>query len=180
MRYRRQAIAALRVKRGDTVLDVACGTGINFDELQRRVGLEGRIVGIDLSREMLDRARERVSRNGWRNITLIESAIDVAEIPHPVDGALFSLTHDVMRSRAAVDNVWAALKSGGRVSVFGPKWAPRWALPVNAVLAILVRPYITTYEGLDRPWSHLQGIAPSVLVRSALFDAFYFAVAEKP
>jgi demethylmenaquinone methyltransferase/2-methoxy-6-polyprenyl-1,4-benzoquinol methylase len=66
--YRLRAVDLLRLKRGDCVVDLGCGTGLNFDLLVERIGPEGRLIGVDLSPEMLAGARERAQRSGWSNI----------------------------------------------------------------------------------------------------------------
>ena len=53
--YRREAIKGLSLKLGDTVIDLGCGTGLNFSILQRMVGYKGTIIGVDLSESMLDK-----------------------------------------------------------------------------------------------------------------------------
>jgi ubiquinone/menaquinone biosynthesis C-methylase UbiE len=58
---RSRAVSRLGLRPGDTVLDIGCGTGLTFHLLEARIGQRGRLVGIDLSPEMLDRARERVA-----------------------------------------------------------------------------------------------------------------------
>jgi demethylmenaquinone methyltransferase/2-methoxy-6-polyprenyl-1,4-benzoquinol methylase len=55
--WRRAAARAARLSPGDAVLDMACGTGKLTIELARVVGPAGRVVGVDLSEEMLGRAR---------------------------------------------------------------------------------------------------------------------------
>jgi ubiquinone/menaquinone biosynthesis C-methylase UbiE len=50
---------------GSVVLDVGCGTGLNFVGLEKAIGPRGRLIGIDLSSDMLARAHERVQRHGW-------------------------------------------------------------------------------------------------------------------
>lgn len=70
---RKTGIAALAPRPGDQVLDVGCGTGLNFDLLQDAVGPTGTIVGIDASSRMLDQARSRVRRRGWPNVILLEA-----------------------------------------------------------------------------------------------------------
>ena len=55
--YRKRAIRSLALGDGDTVVDVGCGTGLNFSLLQEQVGLRGRIIGVDLTDAMLDEAR---------------------------------------------------------------------------------------------------------------------------
>src|SRR5438309_4590142 len=62
---------------------------------------------------MLSQAGERVTANEWRNVTLIESAIEDAAIPEVADAAVFVLTHDVMRSSEALSNALAHVRPGG-------------------------------------------------------------------
>lgn len=62
--YRKQAVATLALQRGDTVVEIGCGTGLNFSLLQEAAGCEGNIIGVDLTDSMLSVARERVRRNG--------------------------------------------------------------------------------------------------------------------
>jgi ubiquinone/menaquinone biosynthesis C-methylase UbiE len=95
------------------VLDIACGTGANFPLLVERVGPAGRVVGVDLSPDMLAVAAERVRRMGSDNVTLIEAGVEDAELPGEFEGALFSLTHDVLQSKSALDNVFAQVRRGG-------------------------------------------------------------------
>jgi ubiquinone/menaquinone biosynthesis C-methylase UbiE len=56
------------LKAGDTVVDIACGTGANFSFLQEKIGSNGRIVGVDFTDAMLTKAQERVTENHWRNV----------------------------------------------------------------------------------------------------------------
>lgn len=47
--YRQMAVDALRLENGDTVVEIGCGTGRNFSKLERAVGPNGMIVGVDIS-----------------------------------------------------------------------------------------------------------------------------------
>lgn len=80
-RYRSRAVELLRLKPGDCVVDLGCGTGLNFPLLIQNIGPEGRLIGVDFSSEMLARARKRVDRSGWKNVELIESDIAAYEFP---------------------------------------------------------------------------------------------------
>lgn len=152
----RAAVEALELAPGDRVLDVACGTGVAFGAIEERIGPGGELVGVDLTAAMLARARERVQAHGWSNVRLIESRVENADLGDGAfDAALFSFTHDVLQSGAAVERAVAAVRPGGRVAATGIGWAPRWAVPVNAAVWIGTRPFVTTREGLDRPWSRL-------------------------
>jgi len=180
---RRRAVDHLDLKAGDSVLDVGCGTGLALRLLEGAVGPEGRVIGIDQSPDMLQRARERVEGRGWRNVTLIESPVEEAAIPGEVDAALFALSHDIMRSPRAVENVVQHVKPGGRISVVGMTWNPWWALPFNIVFGIRLRRGATTYEGLSRPWTHMAKLIPRLQVKRVfrgLHGGYYFAWGNRP
>ena len=92
----------LDLKPGETVLDLGCGTGISFERLHREVGPEGRIIGLELSPEMLELARQRVELNGWTNVTLIEGDASAVEIPGPVDAVLAFFVPEILYLPPAV------------------------------------------------------------------------------
>jgi demethylmenaquinone methyltransferase/2-methoxy-6-polyprenyl-1,4-benzoquinol methylase len=174
-RWQRQAVERLGLRPGETVIDVACGTGLNFPLLESAVGPSGRVVGIDLSPEMLALAAERFSAEGWQNVTLIEAPVEEAELDQVADAALFSFTHDVLQSPAAVANVVDHLRPGGRFACVGPKLAGRWGFPVNLVVRRIARLYVTTLRGVDRPWRELERHAETLEHRSLALGGLYVA-----
>jgi ubiquinone/menaquinone biosynthesis C-methylase UbiE len=152
---RHYIVERLQLKPGETVLDLACGSGLNFPYLREAIGPSGQLIGVELSPDMLELARAKVAHFGWSNVTLIEALAEEAVIPTPVNTLLISFAHDVMRSPRALKNALAALKPGGRVVVAGPKWAPWWRLATNLYIWHFTRRYITTFEGFAKPWSLL-------------------------
>jgi ubiquinone/menaquinone biosynthesis C-methylase UbiE len=66
LRFRRQAVEALRLSRGMKVLEVGCGTGLSFGLIARRISEGGVLVGVDLSEDMLRRAARRAKRQATR------------------------------------------------------------------------------------------------------------------
>src|SRR5215469_1256030 len=62
---RRRAVQALGLRSGDSVVDIACGTGVNVPLIEEVIGPEGRIVGVDLTDAMLAQAQDRIKTNGW-------------------------------------------------------------------------------------------------------------------
>ncbi|WP_294566206.1 class I SAM-dependent methyltransferase [uncultured Arthrobacter sp.] len=70
---RKLGVQSLDLRAGAQVIDVGCGTGLNFRHLKERIGLAGTIVGIDRSAEMLAQARRKATRHGWTNIILIQA-----------------------------------------------------------------------------------------------------------
>jgi ubiquinone/menaquinone biosynthesis C-methylase UbiE len=177
---RRQTVARLRLEPGDVVLDVGCGTGLSFPLIQTRIGSDGQLVGIELSPDMMAKARARVESSSWQNVTLIESPVEEAQIADQVDAVLFHFTHDILRSPEALKNVFQHVKRGARVAAAGPKWASWWTFPVNLYVWFIARQYVTTFEGFVRPWSHLLGAVPDLRVEPVLFGGGYIAWGSVP
>jgi SAM-dependent methyltransferase len=133
-RWRPGVVRHLRLRAGDHVLDVGCGTGANLPQLVAAVGANGHVTGIDLSEAMAAHARTRAATNGWDNVDIVVGDAATAPLPADVDGALFFLVHDLVRSQAVIDRIVAACRPGARVVAFGPKWASRWGWPLNALV----------------------------------------------
>jgi ubiquinone/menaquinone biosynthesis C-methylase UbiE len=177
-RWQRMAVDRLGLRVGETVIDVACGTGLNFPLLEERIGAEGKVIGIDLSPEMLAIARQRVGARGWGNVELIEASVDQAHLRELADAALFSFTHDVLQSPEAVANVVRHLRPAARVSSVGAKYAARWNFPVNFAVRRAARPYVTTFEGLERPWHELERYTGGMKHSSLALGGAYVAWGE--
>ena len=79
---------ALGLRAGDSVIDIACGTGLNFPLIEEAIGPEGRIVGVDLTDAMLAQAQDRIKANGWRNISLVQADAADFGFPAGVDAIL--------------------------------------------------------------------------------------------
>lgn len=172
---RERAVELLSLRPGDVVIDVGCGTGLCFAALEAKVGERGRLIGIEQSVDMLEQAQKRIERSGWSNVDLVLGAVDAVEIPQMADAALFSFTHDVLRTPAALENVVSHLRPGGRVSAVGPMWAPWWAPVMNVLIWCYTSPYVTTYEGFEQPWSHLAALVPGLSVDRQELLGKYFA-----
>jgi len=173
---RRRTIARLRLAAGDTVVDVACGTGLSFPILVDAVGPFGRLIGIEQSPEMAALARRRIEAAGWRNVLLIERAAEEAEIPAPIDAVLFHFAHDVLRSPLALENVFRAARAGARVAAAGMKYLPWWAAPANLYILLKAYPYAANLGGLGRPWTILQErYAPDLQVESVFWGGGFIA-----
>lgn len=173
---RARAVAALELRGGDTVLDVACGTGASFPLLQEKIGASGRIIGVDVSQDMLALAQRRVEAARWTNVMLIRAAMESVQLPIRWDAALFHYTQDVLRSRDALANIFLQATDGARVAAAGTKLFPRWLAPLNVYVWAVNRSYMTTFDGLSRPWSLLQrDYIPDLRVEPVWLGASYIA-----
>ena len=122
---RRLGIDALRLRPGQCVLDVGCGTGLNFPLLAERVGAYGLVIGVDSSPGMLEQARARVARAGWDNVRLIEAdatTLDLVRVRKeaggPVDAALATYALSLMPAwPSAWRRMLELVRPGGRLAV---------------------------------------------------------------
>jgi demethylmenaquinone methyltransferase/2-methoxy-6-polyprenyl-1,4-benzoquinol methylase len=126
-RYRRLAVRALAPQPGDTIVEIGCGTGMNFPLLQAKVGQEGKIIGVDISEAMLQRARNRVSDAGWQNVELVLSSAAKYTFPEGLDGIIATgvLTYEPDYDEV-IERGSNALKSGKRWVVFDYKMPTGW------------------------------------------------------
>ncbi|MFW5920020.1 MAG: methyltransferase domain-containing protein, partial [Halanaeroarchaeum sp.] len=70
-RLRERAVAALELDPGDTVVEMGTGTGANLPFLRDAVGSTGTVVGVDVTRPVLDRSRSLIERREWDNVHLV-------------------------------------------------------------------------------------------------------------
>lgn len=172
---RQRAIAALRLVPGETVVDVACGTGVSLPALSRAVGPGGRVVGVELSPDMLAAAESRVQDAGLTNVVLLGASIEAVSLPAPADAFLLNYTHDVLQSTAALNNLFDHARPGARVAVCGTKLFPLWLFPGNLWLLYRHRHYVTSYAGMRRPWRLLEQYCTGLTVVPAMGGRSYVA-----
>lgn len=181
--YRRQAVARLAPLPGEVILDVGCGTGLNFAAIRDAIGPTGRLIGVEHSPRTLDLARVRIQAHGWTNVELVHADVAEAEIHAIADGALLCAVHDVMRSPAALVNVLRHLRDRARIVAGGPKWAP-WrssgAYSMNLRTWRMNRHCVTTFEGFREPWSYLDLLVDNLVVDEVFLGGGYIASGIRP
>jgi len=156
--YRRMAIEALKLQLGDTILELACGTGINFPLFQRYIGPTGRIIGVDLTDAMLEQARKRIANQGWKNVSLIQHDASTYQIPSNVKAVFSSFALSLFPdTKQVLKNIANSLVPGGRLVLIElqiPKFWPSWI--ASAAIA-LMKPFAVTDDWVaHRPWKTIR------------------------
>jgi ubiquinone/menaquinone biosynthesis C-methylase UbiE len=110
------AIERAAVAPGERVIDVGCGCGATTLALAAKVGVSGSMVGVDVSAQMLSRARARAEQLSGGRIELVEADASTHAFPFSAD-LIFS-RFGVMFFRdpiLAFQNLHRALRPGGRL-----------------------------------------------------------------
>jgi ubiquinone/menaquinone biosynthesis C-methylase UbiE len=181
--YRKRAIHSLALNQGDTVVDLGCGTGLNFSLLQEHVGPRGKIIGVDLTDAMLNEATARVAAHGWSNVELVKSDAATYVFPPSVDGILstFALTL-VPEFDQVVRNGALALPPGKRFVILDFKRPSGWFMDKAAPLLakLLTGPFGGTIEVASRkPWQSLDKYLNRVEFTNLYFGGAYIVASEK-
>ena len=106
-------------KPGESVLDVGSGAGVDAIIAAKAVGPEGRVIGVDMTPEMLDAARRNAERMGLDNVEfrkgLVERLpVDAESIDLVISNGVLNLMVD---KHGAYKQIARALKPGGRLQI---------------------------------------------------------------
>ncbi len=156
--YRSHAVRLLHLKRGDFVVELGCGTGLNFPLLIEQIGPEGRLVGVDLTPKMLECAQERVEHTGWKNVELVQSDIAAYDFPEGVNGVLATGVFGYVAEYDSVIRAAShALVPGGRLVILDGKEPERLPSWLFEIVLRLGRPFGFTRDYFKvHPWESIE------------------------
>jgi demethylmenaquinone methyltransferase/2-methoxy-6-polyprenyl-1,4-benzoquinol methylase len=183
--WRKEAVKRLNLARGDLVVDIGCGTGLNFALLHEAIGAEGKIIGVDLTDAMLDQARQRAVEHGWKNVELVQSDAAQYQFPAQVDGIIstFALTF-VPDSARVIQNGCKALAPGRKWVVLDMAWPQGWPLWWRRLLFFLPSYGITADVIQRQPWKTvyqtMQQCLDDVEQQQFWIGFFYLASGKQP
>ncbi len=117
-RQRKEAVQSLGLHAGDTVVEIGCGTGLNFGLLREAVGASGKIIGVDATDAMLAQAKRRVQNHDWSNVTLVLSDARSFRFLERAAGVLSTYALSIIpNAQDVLERGERSLKEVGRLSV---------------------------------------------------------------
>lgn len=115
----RTLLAALKLKPGDTVCDMGCGNGFYSLKIAKLVGERGRVIGVDIQREMLGLLKDRAAAEKISNIDLVLGTTVDPKLPEgKVDLMLMvDVYHEFDHPEQMLAAIRKSLKSTGRIAL---------------------------------------------------------------
>jgi SAM-dependent methyltransferase len=108
------------IKKGEIVVDLGSGAGIDVFLSANKVGKDGKVIGVDMTEEMIQRAKKNASAHGYANVEFRKGDIE-REIPVDNDSADLVVSNCVVNLTSSKGNafqqVHRILKKGGRLVI---------------------------------------------------------------
>ncbi len=167
-------IALASLKPGETVLDLGSGAGFDCFLAAKRVGRKGKVIGVDMTPEMLDRARANVRKNRSANVEfrlgeienlpVADSSVDII-----ISNCVINLSPDKPRVFA---EAYRVLKPGGRLMVSDIVLEK----PLPAAIKKSIAAYVHCVAGAAMQQDYLDAIAGAGFKDVSIVERSYFPV----
>lgn len=180
--YRKMAVEALKLSPGDSVVELGCGTGLNFSLLQKAVGPQGHIIGVDLTDAMLEKARRQIVGKGWSNVTLIKSDANTFEFPAETKAVFSSFAYTLIPEHTRLTHrIVEVLPSGSRMVILDLKKADAWPTWLFRFALWVTAPFAVTEESAEQhPWEEMQRQLKNFKLQELYFGGAYIASGDVP
>jgi ubiquinone/menaquinone biosynthesis C-methylase UbiE len=133
--YRKIAVKRLHPQAGARVLDLGCGTGLDLPLLSRAVGPSGKVVGLDLSQKMLQRAGQRIYRKKCTNVSLIlGNALDIPFEDNSFDAIFCDYLLSTVSATRVIEEAFRVARKGASMMFADDRLPSGWfASPLKAM-----------------------------------------------
>jgi len=184
-RWKKKAFEESSLKAGDSVLVFCCGTGLDFTHILKRVGKQGKIVGVDFSSEMLKSAKEKIEKHRWDNVELIEADITkpIAGLKQKFDIGVCTLGLSIIPDyQSAYKNLLSLVKKQGQIIIGDMQLASGWQARLNPITISMAKKFGGTHDGHQNSLK-LQELMSEELKqyrkREFFFGSYYYCMGKK-
>ncbi|MDA3887051.1 MAG: methyltransferase domain-containing protein [Candidatus Delongbacteria bacterium] len=183
--WKKKAFNESSLKKGNHVLVFCCGTGLDFTHILQKIGSEGKIIGVDFSSEMLKAAKEKIEKEKWENIELIESDITKYEdkLGEKYDVGVCTLGLSIIPEyKLAYNNLLSNVKENGEIIIGDMQLASGWLACFNPLTIYLAKKFGGTHEGHQNSkeiYSMMKKGLTGVKKEEFFFKSYYYCIGQK-
>jgi len=184
-KYKEKVFDVSSLKRGDRVLVYCCGTGLDFPEIENKIGEEGHIVGVDFSREMLKKAQQRIEKHRWNNVDLFEADVTVVALDNEelFDVGICTLGLSIIPEyKTAYYSLVSKVKEGGEIIIGDMQLASEWYARFNPFTISLAKRFGGSYEGHQNSLEIcdiMKNELKKVIKREFFLKSYYYCIGTK-
>jgi demethylmenaquinone methyltransferase/2-methoxy-6-polyprenyl-1,4-benzoquinol methylase len=180
-KFRKIAVDALELSKGDTVVELGCGTGLNFTRVLNAIGSNGKLIGVDITDKMLDQAKKRVKENEWKNVELVQSDFTEYQFPNELDGifATGALQYSPQFDQI-IKQGYNSLKTGKKFVIVDGKKSHGLSRIFAPILLNFTKPFEADEEYLQRhAWKSMEKYFEKTSYREGWGGFLYLSVGTK-
>ena len=183
--WKKKAYNDSSLRKGDRVLVYCCGTGLDFPHILKKIGENGKIIGVDFSSEMLEKARDKINKNKWNNIELIEADITKFEdkLETKADAGVCTLGMSIIPEyKSAYYSLLSNVRKQGEIIIGDMQLASGRLAGFNPLTVFLSKGYGGSYEGHQNSlelYALMKNELTNVKKREFFFNSYYYCIAKK-
>lgn len=180
-KYRKMIVGFLELSKGDIVVEIGCGTGLNFSLVLDAIGPKGKLIGVDITDQMLEQAKKRIQKNGWKNVELVQKDISEYDFPNELDGVFSTgALQYTPQYDQVIKKCYNALKIGKKIAIFDLKMSQGISRIFAPVLLFFINPFRADREYIRRcAWKSIEKYFEKTMFQERYGGFLYFSVGEK-
>lgn len=176
--YRQLAVNSLELSSNDNVVELGCGTGLNFIHLQKKLKDNGKLIGIDISNDMLNQAQLKIKKYNWKNVELLNTDVANYIYPEKLSGVIstFAITL-IPEYEEIIKKASESLLKNKKFVILDLKKPNNWPLWLIKIGVFFAKPFGVTIDLADRkPWKVMKKYFNEVNTTEYLGGIIYITV----
>ena len=177
-KYRKKTVECLKLSKGDSVVEIGCGTGLNFPILLDEIGKNGNIIGLDISADMLEQAKKKIQIFSWDNVNVHEKnamEFDYTKVAGVISTLAFTL---IPEYEELIKKISKELPKNKKFVIMDLKLSESLPYWMMKFLVLFARPFGVTLDLANKkPYESMQKYFKHVQMEEYFFGILYICVA---